>query len=134
MRYRLCVILLIAILLNLLSGCGTQPSNSAWNENAETVENIFAAERQPTTDRELLPSAKEPEAVNSIGITNEVFQDAEGSYLVYDGGEMHLGLRLCLTDLPDKNFGIHLYVDGKPQPYYTADNETLQYIDRKSVV
>lgn len=128
MRYSLCAILLVAVLLNLLSGCGTQPGNAAWNENPETVENLFATEPQPTSGQEPLPSLKKPDAGNSIGITNEVFQDSTGSYLVYEGGEMHLGLRLCLTDLPDKSFGIHLYVDGKPQPYYTADNETLQYM------
>lgn len=127
---RLSMMLLVIILLGFCTGCNDQANEPGLEATVETVGNLFDVE--PSTEtisrQESLPQPQENQSYNSIGITNEVQQDDLGAYLVYEGNEMHLGLRLRITDLPNQNIGIHLYVDGQPQPYYTAGNEVVQYM------
>lgn len=124
----------LAIILALCILCGCTSGNSeptAW----ETVENLF-----------VVPSAETPKATegpqatfqgkpanktgNHVSIVEQVQTDELGSYLTYEGGQMHLQLQIHITDLPDKDFGIHLYVDGQPQPYCTAEDEASDYMHK----
>ncbi len=41
---------------------------------------------------------------------------------------MHLFLRFTFTGYSEIGAGVHLFVDGQPQPYYTQDNNTYSYM------
>lgn len=126
---KLTAVLLVLVLL--LAGCGA-PAQTTEGTTAGTVPDLFT---QPATEPPLTTAPKSTvpikpngNAGNYFGIANDVQKDELGSYLVYEGGEMHLLLRMRIAELNDKNIGIHLYVDGQPQPYYTSENETAQYM------
>ena len=120
---------LIQVLLTvlLLAGC-TQPSEeSVESTGFQSVENIFT-EPTASTEIQTVPSTPVTNASSCFGIANEIQKDDLGAYLTYEGGEMHLYLRMKIAGLDGKNIGILLYVDGHPQPYYTAGDELPRYM------
>lgn len=106
------------LLLSLLTGC----SGTARSTELSSVENRFMVAQHS------LPPATPIGTGTSVCIDNAVATDALGPYLTYDGDEMRLRLRIQIGDLDDQDFGIHLYVDGQPQPYHTDTNGTFQYM------
>ena len=120
-----CTIVVLLFLTLIVSGCGRQPTkNSNPTSTEQMAEDIFTI----PTENSTLPTNPIQDAGSSVRIVNDVQQDEAGYYLVYEGGEMHLKLQMCAMDLEDKNFGIHLYVDDQPQPYYTDGDRNPKYM------
>lgn len=117
------LVLLLALAIFFTAGCAHEEDQDS-QADFPLADNIFT--NPPETEK--LPTNPDGTDGSSISIAAEVQKDEIGPYLVYEGGEMHLPLRIQIGDLPDKNFGIHLYVDGQPQPYHTAENDTAQYM------
>lgn len=112
---------LFLFLLLLSSGCSSQPDTAS---EPLSVDNPF------TPTESIPPPTTSTESPTYIRIENEVTTDELGPYLTYEGGEMRLCLRMRADELGEKDFGIHLYVDGQPQPYHTDANESSQYMHR----
>ena len=115
---RLCFLLFFLL---LSSGCSAKTApETLW------VEDIFT---QPQSSIEsTLPPIAPIEAGNYVRIENHIEKDELGSYLIYEGGEMHLRLQIRVSELDDKDFGIHLYVDGQPQAYHTEASSASSYM------
>ena len=113
------------LLALVLSGCGAQQmAESIPTAAPQMAEDIFTAPPEATP----LPTKPVQDTGSSVSIAGDVQQDEAGYYLAYDGGEMHLLLRMCFADLTDKDIGIHLYVDGQPQPYCTEEQPEIEYM------
>lgn len=136
MTFVLCGALLIA-----LSACNHTEIDEG-NADMSTVTNIFetipaiaSANTEPNTlpedtqsDTIPIPTKPTQNLEGGMGIANGTYQDADGVYLTYDGNEMHLFLRFTFSGYSQIGAGIHLYVDGKPQPYYTATDADYSYM------
>lgn len=126
MRKPGCLIpVLLAVLL--MAGCSQPPEGNVSSTGDQSVENIFT-EPETTAETSALPSRPEGNSGNHFSIANEIQKDELGSYLTYEGSEMHLYLRMQITELDDKNIGLLLFVDGRPQPYHSAGNDSLRYM------
>lgn len=118
---RLCFLFLFLLLLS--SGCSSQPDTAS---EPISVDNIFTLPQAPTEP--IPPPTISSGTATYIRIENEVTTDELGPYLTYEGGEMRLCLRMRADELGEKDFGIHLYVDGQPQPYRIEADKTQQYM------
>lgn len=108
-----------------------------------TVENIFTqttedaipqATTAEVTTNPVLPTQQltiQEDTLGSIRVTpsGTALMDEVGPYRLYEGGEMHMPYTIDVTGtVADQGVGILLFLDGRPQPYKTADNSTCQYM------
>lgn len=128
--------LVLSILVSLcliLNGCTGQPTN---NENTlpQNVEDPFT-QAGPSIDTEESPS--EIKAQTSLGYSGNIshgFADKSltnenGLYHLYTSGELHIDYSISVSgNLGDAGIGILLVLDGKPQPYKTAENDEYRYV------
>ncbi len=129
----------LTVILSLLSGC---TGNALPTQPLETVENIFSA---PITEHTGPPTSggedttspdmniTEPPMENlgtlSMGFDDRSQLNEMGPYLVYEGGEMHIGFHFnIMGSIGNDGVGLMLILDGKPQPYRTAENEEYGYL------
>ena len=127
------VLILCAALL--LASCKAQEPSSPESTEPATVENLFSTtapaptETQPDTqpDTQTLPAKPSMTPSGGIHVEN-VYEDESGVYLTYDGGEMHLYLLLNYTGYSEVGLGFHLFVDGRPQAYYTSEDTAYSYM------
>lgn len=123
MQIRRILYLLLAFGIFFIPGCAHEEDQDS-QISPPLAENIFT---NPTETENLTTDSGRADG-NYFRIVSEVQKDEMGAYLVYKGGEMHLPLRMRIGDLPAKNFGILLYVDGQPQPHHTVENEKVRYM------
>ncbi len=65
----------------------------------------------------------------SMGFDDRSQLNEMGPYLVYEGGEMHIGFHFnIMGSIGNDGVGLMLILDGKPQPYRTAENEEYGYL------
>lgn len=123
----------VAILaLCILCGCTSGNLEPKVWETVQDLFNMPSVETPEATDAPEATLFGKPtdKTGNHVSIAGQVRTDELGSYLTYEGGQMHLQLQIHITDLPDKDFGIHLYIDGQPQPYCTSEDETVRYMHK----
>lgn len=127
-RKRFSAAILILAVLSLVS-CSTVPEQAG---SMATVENIFTQPKPEETGAPETPTnPPEPDGLGTIRLSpaGEPLQDSVGLYRLYEGGEMHLPYVIETTGtIADQGVGILLFLDGRPQPYKTAENDTYQYL------
>lgn len=146
MKIRKAVGLVLTLVILMLSVCGcTQqqvqlPSETLDNpftapEQTEPVLSTQTQSPQPTEDTHPqatepnydFPQLETPQGV-SIGLGGEKLIDDVGAYRVYSGGEMALTYSITASGFTTTGIGVLLFVDGQPQPYKTADDDTYRYL------
>lgn len=124
----------------LLTSCAVAPDTTGTRP---TVEDLFVPPIQtvPTTDAfdatnpkptgPTEPTATEPLKGGGMGWRILGIEKDENGYetLAYTGGEMSLPLHVEGHGIvKEYGIGILLFVDGKPQPYRTTENEEYKYV------
>lgn len=119
--------LFLICLCIFLSGCIGQPSSNDTTE-AQLVEDPFVE----TTAEILSPENPVPSwelpGVTLHGYAGEMPLDDLGTYLVYEGGQMHLELALQARGLSEAGVGVLLFLDGQPQPFSLEENGAYEYM------
>lgn len=120
-------ILLIALLLTACTPTVNDPTID--NSTTPTVQDIFNETTESTESSQATDATEETEDTTpktvllggiGLGFGPEVLKDDKGSYMVYEGGEIEIPLKITTDgNIADKGVGILLFVDGKPQPYKT---------------
>ncbi len=126
-------IFLLTLSLILLFGCA---NNKLPVQNSETVDNIFTApstdyDGSETSGNQTSPSKPPADDLGSvsIGFDDRSHLNEMGPYLVYDGGEMHIGFHFFVTgSIGNDGIGLMLILNGTPQPYRTNENEDYSYL------
>lgn len=119
--------LLLICLCILLGGCIGQPSSNNTTE-AQQVEDPFAETSSESISPENPVPSWELPGVTLHGYAGEMPQDDMGTYLVYEGGQMHLELTLQARGLSEAGVGVLLFLDGQPQPFSLEENGTYEYM------
>lgn len=119
----LCLICLCLI----LCACTSHPS--ADNTTAPLMaENLFEDTSPKTLSPENPVPSWELPGVTLHGYAGEMPQDDLGTYLVYEGGQMHLQLALQARGLSEAGVGVLLFLDGQPQPFSLEENGAYEYM------
>ncbi len=145
MKYQKPFVLAMIIMLILsFVACSKAPNETENTLGVEvTVENIFTQPVDETVPQEtttegttdsVLPTKQptmEQDGMGSIlmGPSGAPLMDEVGPYRLYEGGELHMPYTINATgSVADQGVGILLFLDGRPQPYKTAENNTYQYM------
>lgn len=68
-------------------------------------------------------------SINSHGFSGDSLVDEDNRpYIIYNGGEMKIPYKITATGMKGKEIGVLMFIDGQIQPYSTASNGTLQYM------
>lgn len=126
-------IICIIVTVFLLSGCSVQQPE-VTDRPQETVADIFTT--PPTDPEDTTASATEPGAESEPtlpGLPERDLPIRQGlgfadSEMTYTGGEMHVPLNISTQGYSNIGLGIRLFVDGQPQPYKTAFDDTVRYM------
>ena len=125
---KLTAILLVLVLL--LAGCGVQQQTTEGT-TAGTVPDLFTQPAtvpqatvapQTTAPKVTYPKVPDRDMPRSLGLG---FAEQE---LVYTGGEMRVQVMVDANGFSNIGLGLRLFVDGQPQPYHTAEDETVSYM------
>lgn len=120
MKKQICI--LMTVMLFLLAGCGTSEPT------------------EPATLPPLPTDATEASEMESVAATEETEQKLDGSLglgfaegtpevIPYTGGEIRLPYELRATgSMACNGQGLLVFLDGRPQPYKTSEDDTYQYM------
>ena len=118
-------IALLLVLVLLLAGCGVQ-SEPTDGTTMGTVPDLFT---QPTTvpqattkPADTTPTVPDRDRPVRLGLG---FEQQE---MTYTGGEMQAKVMVYGEGYSNIGVGLRLFVDGQPQPYYTAEDATVKYM------
>lgn len=145
MRFQKLFILANVIMLMLaFTACSKTPDEmESTFDVGETVENIFTQPMETTVSQgttteettESILSTQQPTIQQGnmgyiqVGPSGVALMDEVGPYRLYEGGELHMPYTIDVTGtVADQGVGILLFIDGKPQPYKTADDSSYQYM------
>ena len=144
MKQKAFVLAMIILMILSLGACSSTPNeNEGTYESDATVDNIFTQPVVNTTPEDTVPEEtttqvlppKQPTmdqgGMGSInmGPGGVPLMDEIGPYRLYEGGELHMPFTVNATGTgADQGVGILLFLDGRPQPYKTAENDTYQYM------
>ena len=114
----------IALLLFifLLTGCSMQTVNPQENKQGIVASSITQPTSTPQTTTPEAPQWPERDIPTYTGLG---FQEES---IRYSGDEIHTKIMLTGKGYKNVGIGLLLFVDGKPQPYKTAENNTLSYM------
>lgn len=117
-------ILLILLCCVLLTGClRVEAEPSAPVESTESA----AVERRSKPG--LTPGlAIKPYEINGYGFDGDLHLDGDGMYYSYEGGEMCVTAFHKARGLSQKGIALFLYVDGRAQPFHTAERTGDAYM------
>lgn len=132
------------LFLIVLSACSASPQDIEHTyAPSATVENIFTTPTAPISQMQtdsiettvpVQPPINHESPHNNRGSINfgpkgDPLLDEVGPYRLYEGGELNLPYIINATgSIGDQGVGILLFLDGRPQPYKTAENDTYQYL------
>ena len=119
--------LFLIFLCIFLGGCIGQPSSNDTTE-AQLVEDPFAETSSESISPENPVPSWELPGVTLHGYAGEMPQDDLGTYLVYEGCQMHLQLALQARGLSTAGVGVLLFLDGQPQPFSLEENGAYEYM------
>lgn len=119
--------LLLIFLCIFLGGCIGQPSPDDTTA-AQLVEDPFAETSSESISPENPVPSWELPGVTLHGYAGEMPLDDLGTYLVYEGGQMHLQLALQARGLSEAGVGVLLFLDGQPQPFSLEENGAYEYM------
>lgn len=141
---KVCRLTVIFVLILSFAACSATPNGTEnMSEIEVTVENIFTQPVVETIPHDTIPEEttvpvqppKQPTmdqgGMGSInmGPGGVPLMDEIGPYRMYEGGELHMPYTINATgSVADQGVGILLFLDGRPQPYKTAENDTYQYM------
>lgn len=123
-----CIALLLVIVLMSAAMMGCETENSEIT--ATTIPDIFALPPKPTAPARKPPVDSRPGTGGvSHGFGSDLPHNERGRYLVYEGGELRVPYQLKATgDCARFDIGLFLFLDGKPQPYKTAESDFYSYM------
>ena len=146
MKFQLTSVLAVTLVMLLLfTACSAVPNGPEDTSGTEaTVEDLFNRPAVDTTPSDPVPEVTSPAATAApvlppkgpvsggglgAGMKYDFLMDENGNYCLYEGGEMNMPFFLQARGfVSDVGVGILLFVDGLPQPYKTAENDTYQYL------
>ena len=117
---------LLLVLILLLAGCGvqTEPTDGT---TMGTVPDLFT---QPTTvPQETTKPAEVGPTLPDRDIPVRLSLGFGNKEMVYSGGEHHMSVKISWTEgYSNVGLGLLVIVDGQPQPYRTAEDDTVSYM------
>ena len=113
------ILLTMLCLMFFIAGCAKAPTTTV----PSSAPNLFTV---PETTSE--PGERIIPSVTSFGVRSDQEPDGLGHYFLYEGGEMHMRIALSAQALEAHGVGVLVFLDGIPQPYWTAENPTCQYM------
>lgn len=124
------ILIIVLLLCFVTTGC-TQSNGDLvlpTESSQQAVENLFT-----TPDTEEAAEATDPQTGYyggiSHGFADKSRTNENGLYHIYDGGELHIDYGISVTgNLGDAGIGIMLILDGRPQPYKTAEDDEYRYL------
>ena len=137
MKKRLLSLTLCLLLaLSGLTACG----KSGEPEAESTLDNIFTT---PTTEAASQPTEPDSQATDpsspespvpffggiTHGFSDEPLENEKGRYTIYEGGELHIDYLMDVYgNVAKDGVGLLVVLDGQPQPYKTAEDDTYSYL------
>lgn len=102
----------------------TNPTVSTSHEETEPAETT-----DPTLQLQIPAAPHDTMGGINIGPKGDPLMDEIGPYRLYEGGELHMPFAIHTTgSIGDQGIGILLFLDGRPQPYKTSENDEYQYL------
>ena len=137
MKKRLLSLTLCLLLaLSGLTACG----KSGEPEAESTLDNIFTTPTTEAASQSTEPDsqATDPSSPESPvpffggithGFSDEPLENEKGRYTIYEGGELHIDYLMDVYGTVAKDgVGLLVILDGQPQPYKTAEEDTYSYL------
>ena len=124
------ILILVLLLCFATTGCTQSKGDPAQptEPSHQAVENLFT-----TPDSDETPETSNPQTGYyggvSHGFADKSHTDENGLYHIYEGGDLHIDYSISVTgNLGDAGIGIMLILDGRPQPYKTAEDDEYSYL------
>lgn len=137
MKKRLLSLTLCLLLaLSGLTACG----KSGEPEAESTLDNIFTTPTTEAASQSTEPDSQatdpsSPESPDAFfgsishGFSNDNQQNGQSSSPVYEGGELHINYFMAVSgNVAKDGVGLLVILDGQPQPYKTAEEDTYSYL------
>ena len=132
------LVLTLCLLLALsgLTACG----KSGEPEAESTLDNIFTTPTTEVASQSTEPDSQatdpsSPESPDAFfgsishGFSNDNQQNGQNISLVYEGGELHIDYFMTVSgNVAKDGVGLLVILDGQPQPYKTAEDDTYSYV------
>ena len=140
---KIAVCLLLAGILSLLWGCGGQETSGMEESTTQaTVSDIFTVPETDPTETDATQETEDPikellkeKFMMSLKVPGGLsfgLHGGEGTehdpYYVYQGGEMPILIYMKAEGFSSMGLGVVLFLDGRPQPYRTVDEENYSYM------
>jgi hypothetical protein len=127
------IIFFTCFYLTVLAGCSKEKTKIDTDDLQETVINIFQqstkeTEKAPDGDEEESTDVYEQAASLGHGLENALVDENNENYVCYNGNVAQMDYFIEGTGVSNTGIGIMMYIDGMPQPYYTAEESDYAYM------